>query len=128
MLSASTAKWSATSTSEIWPRICVPEELAWIGSLPEAERRAAVTLIFSAKEAFYKCQYSLVADRLGFQDARVEPAGWDLERGSFNIHATRAIVLPTPAVLALQGRYVFHEGRLTAGIALVSTPCRREIP
>ncbi|HWG68016.1 MAG TPA: 4'-phosphopantetheinyl transferase superfamily protein [Steroidobacteraceae bacterium] len=113
---------------EIWPRICVPEELAWIASLPEGEQRAAVTLIFSAKEAFYKCQYSLVGDRLGFQDARVAPAGWNLERGDIHIHATRAIALPSADVQALQGRYVFHEGRLTAGIALVSTPCRREIP
>ena len=105
---------------EIWPRICVPEELAWIGSLPEAEQRAAVTLIFSAKEAFYKCQYSLVGERLNFQDARVVPAEWNLERGGFDIHATRAIALPMPAVQALQGRYVFHEGRLTAGIGLAA--------
>jgi 4'-phosphopantetheinyl transferase EntD len=105
---------------EIWPRICVPAELAWIGSLPEAEQRAAVTLIFSAKEAFYKCQYSLVGERLNFQDARVEPAEWNLGRGGFHIHATRAIALPTADVQALHGRYVFHEGWLTAGMALAA--------
>jgi 4'-phosphopantetheinyl transferase EntD len=105
---------------EIWPRICVPEELAWIGSLPEAEQRAAVTLIFSAKEAFYKCQYSLVGERLNFQDARVVPAEWNLERGDFHTHATRAIALPSVDVQALQGRYAFHEGRLTAGVGLAA--------
>lgn len=104
--------------AEIWPRICVPAELAWIGSLPEAEQRAAATLIFSAKEAFYKCQYALVGERLSFQDARVEPAGWNLERGGFHIHAARAIALPATDLQALRGGYVFHGGWLTAGIGL----------
>jgi len=42
--------------AELWPRICVPTESAWVESLPASEQAAAVTLIFSAKEAFYKLQ------------------------------------------------------------------------
>jgi hypothetical protein len=62
----------------------------------------------------------LVGERLNFQDARVEPAEWNFERGGFKIHATRALTLSAPTVLALQGRYVFHAGRLTAGIGLAA--------
>ena len=54
--------------AEIWPKICVPMEAAWIESLSGSERAAAVTLIFSAKEAFYKCQFPLVGERLHFHD------------------------------------------------------------
>ena len=57
---------------EIWPHICLPDEIAWIRSLPASEQAPAVTLIFSAKEAFYKCQYPLVRDPLGFHDVRIE--------------------------------------------------------
>src|SRR5277367_3478625 len=37
---------------EIWTSICVPQETAWIRSLPRAEQDAAAALIFSTKEAF----------------------------------------------------------------------------
>jgi 4'-phosphopantetheinyl transferase EntD len=104
--------------AEVWPRICVPAETAWVESLPAPEQAAAVTLIFSAKEAFYKCQYALVRERLNFHDARVEAVAWGTSGGAFRIHATRSIALRTRIALPLQGRYVFHEGFVTAGMGL----------
>jgi 4'-phosphopantetheinyl transferase EntD len=105
---------------EVWPKICVPLETAWIQSLPEAEHAAAVTLIFSAKEAFYKCQYGLVRERLNFHDARVEAPAWGAAEGVFRIHATRGIALLTHTTLPLQGRYRFHEEFVTAGMGLTA--------
>jgi 4'-phosphopantetheinyl transferase EntD len=107
-------------TARIWHSICVPLETAWVRSLPPAERAAAVTLIFSAKEAFYKCQYPIARERLGFHDARVEAVGWGAAEGVFNIHATRDIVISTRTALPIQGRYRFHEAFVTAGIALAT--------
>src|SRR5579863_5143627 len=46
-------------TRELWPSIFGPEESRWLNSLAQSERVAAVTLLFAAKEAFYKCQYPL---------------------------------------------------------------------
>jgi 4'-phosphopantetheinyl transferase EntD len=106
-------------TAKIWHSICVPLETAWVRSLPASERAAAVTLIFSAKEAFYKCQYPIVRERLGFHDARVQAVGWGAADGVFNIHATRDIALSRRTALPMQGRYLFHERFVTAGIALV---------
>jgi len=103
--------------ANIWPSICVPAETAWIRSLPASEQAAAVTLIFCAKEAFYKCQYPIARERLNFHDARVETAAWG-GNGVFEIHATRRIVLSSHAAMPLQGRYLFHEKFVTAGIAL----------
>jgi 4'-phosphopantetheinyl transferase EntD len=111
--------------TEIWPAVCVPDELAWVHSLPASEQRAAVGVIFSAKEAFYKCQYSLVRERLNFHDAKIEAGGWDGDASRatiqpFKVHPTRSIALRTVATLALQGRYLFHDGFVTAGMSLAA--------
>jgi 4'-phosphopantetheinyl transferase EntD len=104
--------------AEVRPRICVPAETAWVESLPPSERAAAVTLIFSAKEAFYKCQYALVRERLNFHDVRVEAVAWGDSNGAFRIHAIRSIAFRTRTALPMQGRYLYHEGLVTAGVAI----------
>ena len=114
--------------TELWRGICTPSETTWLRSLPQAEQLAAATLIFSAKEAFYKCQFGLTQERLGFHDASVELPEWGQKRGAFRISANRSIKLESNAALPLQGQYLFHEQFITSGIALpISTPCRREI-
>jgi 4'-phosphopantetheinyl transferase EntD len=103
--------------AHLWRGICTPSETAWLHSLPDDEQTAAATLIFSAKEAFYKCQYPLVRERLNFHDATVEPA-WGAARGVFKIHANRSIALARHVALPLEGEYLFHEEFVTTGIAL----------
>ena len=102
---------------ELWQRICVPSELAWIRSVPALHQAAAATLIFSAKEAFYKCQYSLVRERVTFHDVRVE-AAWGACGGAFQIHANRRLAVSTRAAMPLQGLYLHHQALITAGIGL----------
>ena len=103
----------------IWSRVCVPGERAWVRALPASQQPAAVALIFSAKEAFYKCQYPVVHERLGFQDVRVE-APWGAPDGLFRIHATRSIAMCLRRAMPLQGRYLFHEEFVTAGVGLTA--------
>ncbi len=103
---------------EIWPRICLPIELAWVRSLSASERAAAVTLIFCAKEAFYKCQYPLAGERLNFQDVGIEAAGWGASEGAFRILPARSIAIAAHTSLPMQGRYLFHESFATAGMDL----------
>jgi 4'-phosphopantetheinyl transferase EntD len=103
-----------------WPSICVPMETAWMKSLPASEQAAAVTLIFSAKEAFYKCQYALVRERLNFHDVRVEVVRWGASSGAYRILATRHIALSARTVLPVQGRFLFHEELVTTGLALAA--------
>jgi 4'-phosphopantetheinyl transferase EntD len=102
---------------ELWRGICTPSETTWLRSLPPGEQIAAATLIFSAKEAFYKCQYPLVGERLNFHDVTVEPA-WGTARGGFTIHANRSLDLARHASLPLEGCYLFHEEFVTTGIAV----------
>lgn len=113
--------------NELWRGICTSNETAWLHSLPAPEQLAAATVIFSAKEAFYKCQFAVTQQRLGFHDVSVELPAWDGNSGEFRIAASRSIELQAHAVLPLAGRYLFHQQFITAGIAL-STPSRRETP
>jgi len=103
---------------EIWSHICLSGEIAWLRSLPVSEQAAAVTLIFSAKEAFYKCQYPLVRERLGFHDVRIEAPTWNASDGSFLVHPTRPVAIATYASPPLHGRFLFHEKLVTAAIDL----------
>jgi enterobactin synthetase component D / holo-[acyl-carrier protein] synthase len=106
--------------AELWPSICTLKEILWLRSLPEASRVGAATLIFSAKEAFYKCQYPLTRERLTFHDARVDAPTWGGAGGSFIIQPTKRIALADNAALPLNGRYLLHQQFVTAGIALTA--------
>jgi 4'-phosphopantetheinyl transferase EntD len=105
--------------TEIWPRVGVPAETAWIRSLPASQQPAAMTLIFSAKEAFYKCQYPLAGERLDFQDVRIE-AAWDAWQGHFWVHASRHLAMAERTAMPMRGRYLFHQGLVSAGLSLAT--------
>jgi 4'-phosphopantetheinyl transferase EntD len=118
--------------------ICAAAELGWLGTLPRAQRAAAVTLIFSAKEAFYKCQYPLTGDWLNFHDLTVTPRGWGATQGVFDIMPTRPIKLfdaasrterttPVHGSASVRGSYGFHDGFVSAGVCVLpNMPSRRE--
>jgi 4'-phosphopantetheinyl transferase EntD len=105
-------------TQDIWPTISRGEELAWVQSLPAGERPAAVTLLFAAKEALYKCQYPLVGEWLDFHDVRVEAGAWGESTGTFTVSATRSIRFARRVVLPIVGRYRFHEHFVSAALAV----------
>jgi 4'-phosphopantetheinyl transferase EntD len=102
----------------LWPHIFMASEARWLRSLPDSQQAAAATLVFSAKEAFYKCQYPLVGERLTFHDASVEVCDWGSRRGSFRIQASRRIDFASHAPMPLQGQYLFHDNFITTGVAL----------
>jgi 4'-phosphopantetheinyl transferase EntD len=111
---------AARVTPNLWESICVPEEIEWLNSLPEGERAAGASLIFSAKEAFYKCQYPITGQFLGFQAARVQALNWGVPRGSFKIGATRDIAFARHASLPMKGEYLFHERWVSAALWLAA--------
>ncbi len=105
-------------TPDIWSTICRDEELNWVGLLPVGERPAAVTLLFSAKEAFYKCQYPLVGEWLDFHDLSIAVNDWGRRHGTFAASAARKIRFARQADLPIAGRYVFHEQFVSAGVSV----------
>jgi 4'-phosphopantetheinyl transferase EntD len=133
-------------TPDIWPTICGGSEAEWLRSLPGSSQDAAITLIFSAKEAFYKCQFPLTHEWLDFHDLIVEPLAWrgdagsgarsgatgnsvsgsvtEAERGAGGeppevlVRATRPLAFLGHARLPMIGRYRFHEGFVTVGFGV----------
>ena len=105
-------------TPDIWPTISRREELTWVHSLHAGERPAATTLLFAAKEAFYKCQYPLVGEWLDFHDLRIEAGGWGESIGTFAVSATRSIRFAGRVAMPIVGRYLFHEQFVSAAVAV----------
>ena len=71
------AELAGAVDASLWPRVLGAAERTWVGQLPDAVQPLAATLVFSAKESFYKCQYPITGHWLEFQEARVTvtPAG-----------------------------------------------------
>ncbi len=110
-------------TADIRQTISRPEELRWVDSLPPDERSAAVALVFSAKEAFYKCQYPLTHQWLDFHDIRIEPRDWGVTAGGaaareFEVHLMRPLAIARHAAVPLLGKYEFQDGFVMSGVAL----------
>jgi 4'-phosphopantetheinyl transferase EntD len=59
----------------LWPFFCTSGELEWLWRLSADERPQAAALVFAAKEAYFKCQYPLVREPLGFDAVQLEALG-----------------------------------------------------
>ncbi len=116
------AEVQGAPTEELWTTICNPAELAWLNSLPPGAQPKAVTLLFAAKEAFYKCQYPLAAEWLDFHDLEVAATAWGAATGAFEVRPTRPIVFDRYAAMPLLGRYALDGPVLLAGVAVPAPP------
>jgi len=94
--------------------ILTDREQAWLRRQPEIERMALVLLIFSCKEAYYKCQYPISNGFLDFQDVELE---FDLGQRGFEARVLKA---GWPARVArLPGRFAIRSDKLFSGVELI---------
>ena len=56
---------------KLWPTLFTEREADYFKSLPPETVALETTLFFSAKESFYKCQYPITREWVGFQDVEV---------------------------------------------------------
>lgn len=56
---------------KLWPTLFTEKEADYFSSLAPDTVALETTLFFSAKEAFYKCQYPLTQEWVGFQDVEI---------------------------------------------------------
>lgn len=96
----------------LWESVLRPEELAWLEANPAERRGRLARLIFSAKEAAYKCQYPLTRTLLDFDDVAI-----GIAPGIFTATFRRAVA-PFPAGAALAGRWTAAAGALLTAVAL----------
>jgi 4'-phosphopantetheinyl transferase EntD len=64
-------------TADVAARICQESELSGLLGLPDFEKLVIARLVFSAKEAVYKCQFPLSRAFVGFEEVELalDPAG-----------------------------------------------------
>jgi phosphopantetheine--protein transferase-like protein len=99
----------------IWRRILTEEERAWLEGQPEASTQQWAALIFSAKEALYKCVAALLECRIGFMDAVIIP---DPRQGTFAVRLDERVAAHLPRGLRLRGRFFFFDGAVFTGLVL----------
>ncbi len=68
--------------SDLQALICTSAERRWLDQYKSSERGHAAKILFSAKEAFYKCQYPITEQFLEFTDVELSI---DLQSGSFSV-------------------------------------------
>jgi 4'-phosphopantetheinyl transferase EntD len=101
---------------ELWERICTPTEQARLERLPVVERRRQAALTFAAKEAFYKCQFALSHEWVGFEDVNIEPLDWPASAGSLRIIPQKPLPVTDGWVASLVGRFQFRERWVVTGV------------
>jgi 4'-phosphopantetheinyl transferase EntD len=97
---------------ELWERICTPAEQARLAQLPEAQARRQAALIFAAKEAFYKCQFPVSREWVGFEDVEIEAA-----TGRFRVVPQVRLPVTHEWVASVEGRYEYREPWVVTGVA-----------
>lgn len=78
-------------SGDLWSYLFLPAETSWLETLPASERAKAATLMFSAKETFYKCQYEVTEQWLEFSDVTLVFFSGGRDRGSFAARTVSAI-------------------------------------
>lgn len=97
----------------LWPLICTPVELERLARTPPEQRSALATVIFSAKEAFYKCQHPLTQAWVGFEDVTVE-----VHEGQFRIRDAADLGIEGLSRAPLLGRFELWRGYVVSAIIL----------
>jgi 4'-phosphopantetheinyl transferase EntD len=91
------------------------DERAWLRRLPDAGASHWSTLVFSAKEAFYKAYFQLCQIELEFADASVE---LDPGRMSFSLRLWRRDLPDYFRQRRFEGRFSVDSGHVYTAIAL----------
>ena len=102
----------ASVGADLWERICTPAERGRLEQLPQAQAQREAALIFAAKEAFYKCQFPVSREWVGFEDVTIEVLA-----DSFRVIPQVHLPVADGWVAALTGRYEFREPWVVTGIS-----------
>ena len=97
--------------------ICTAAERRWLDRLPASQRPDMATVIFSAKEAFYKCQYCVTRSWLGFHDASIE-----IDGNRFEIALHKSLPLLGERTIPFTGRFAIGDEHVFAAIAIDADP------
>ncbi len=96
-------------------RVCTEGERRHLEALSEPEAGRRAKLLFSIKEAVYKCVHPLVQTPIGFQQAEVQ---LDLTAGRFRVRPIGTSADVTARLAAAEGCFVWRDSRVLCGATL----------
>lgn len=100
---------------ELWRHIATAGEVSWLEQArDDAEAADRATLLFSAKEAFYKAQFCASRGWVGFQDAELS---FD-DSGAFEVRLLIDVGDAFVRDTRFSGRYVFIDQHVVTGLVL----------
>lgn len=96
--------------------VCTPAEQRRLCALDADWRGLAATILFSAKEALYKCQYPCIGARLGFQDVTLRV---DREASRFAVEDIDVRSEDRNRFNAVRGRFALADGFIVSSAVLM---------
>jgi 4'-phosphopantetheinyl transferase EntD len=100
---------------KLWQEVFRVEEIDRLELLNNSQQIKLATVMFSAKEAFYKCQFALTRAWLGFEDVSVETAG-----DTFRVQVCDKKAEAILSHRSLHGKFAIDDTRVVCGIAIQS--------
>ncbi len=97
----------------LWRHIACQAEREWLEGLAHEDALAMGTLVFSAKEAFFKCQHPLTREWIHFADVRVR-----VESPFFEIEPLRPLRLEGVQPAPWRGRFASAPDLLLTAIGI----------
>jgi 4'-phosphopantetheinyl transferase EntD len=113
---------------EVWAEVLTDGELLQLAALPAAERERHAALAFSAKEAFYKCQFGLTGTWLDFRDVTIEAQAETPQAGTFVVRPASSAGEFVLGDLTPEGRYRFDGALVVTGLELSHDAPQRLLP
>lgn len=104
-------------TADTWPQLFTDEDSAQLAAVSGDLRARLATIMFSAKEAFYKCQFALTRQWVEFRDVSIQLDSSDARQGAFVVRPARTFPL-LDSVLPLSGRYLVDEELVLTGVSI----------
>jgi len=97
--------------------VCTVQERAWLATHDASVRSTLGLVLFSAKEAFYKCQYSQTNTMLDFKQVEVQ---LNVPGQTFTVTPGLRPAAVLPHVYAAQGRFAYVPGLVLTTAVLPS--------
>jgi len=104
-------------TPEIWSQVLTADDAARISALDPADQGPAAAVVFSAKEAFYKCQFAISGIFLDYNDVNVELVREEDDAGEFLVSPATTTARRFLGDFVARGRYRITDALALAGVA-----------
>jgi 4'-phosphopantetheinyl transferase EntD len=97
--------------------ICSPHELIWLSYYSPSERNRLAKIIFSAKEAAFKCQFPITQEFIEYGQAEIT---LDFNKLSFSVAVTHESPKVSLVCSKIYGRYEVKYGFIFSGATILN--------